>query len=412
MSFRRLRRVYAQSRAATGWSRWCAAIAILAGLLTTSTAMGQDDEPPALADNVLTSENPSSFSGEIEKYLEYHLQRLFGDDPKAVKQSREQLSAPLRPEAGATFKNLYADYLITRVQRRLGSAATFNQLNAAIVAERVSRSSQSSRIAPLARQFIEDDDAAVALWGAKSVYPVFPDLVRNLPARERDGLIGALVAAAKRFPQNGPLTEEIFRTLSMRTTELRPPAAEVLVAGAPIVTPAVQDLITFRVSLYRPNQAAPSPLAEGPGLVFLTNNFVWPSQSPQQKMISITAMRNLMLQAAATANGLPTNSDERVQVVELLKRLGSAFEGISGPAQPGGPPAHPDVYRTARTLRNSTPRPSPTVLNQYISDVRGAVESAFPGLPAPELSRLGATQPAQDPTTRPTTGTAPANRQN
>ena len=40
------------------------------------------------------------------------------------------------------------------------------------------------------------DDAAVALWGAKSVYPVFPDLVRNLPARERDGLIGALVQAA------------------------------------------------------------------------------------------------------------------------------------------------------------------------------------------------------------------------
>lgn len=383
---------------------WLLACCALSVALFGGTALARlQEQPPTLSTTLLQSENPSAFSSEIERYLDFHMQRLFGTDVSEVSQAREMLGAPLRAEASVTFRNLYADYLLSRLQRRLGGAPTFNQLNAAIVAEKVARMAQSSRLAPLLRQVIEDDDAAVALWGLKAAYIVFPTLSRSLPAGERDALISAVVAAARRFPENGPVAEEAFKTLSMRTTESRPPSGETLAQAAPVVTPAMNELIRFRVGQYRPNQPPPIPLAENAALVFLTNIFVWPNQPPEQRSQTVMTLRDLMLQATITANNLPQNSDLRVQVVELLKRIGSAFEGISGPAQRGGQPVHPEVHRAAQQLRQSTSRPSPAVLEQYVADLRTAVEVAFPGLPAPVLSSLAAAEQTEDPATGPAT---------
>lgn len=379
-------------------------------LFCSAQALGQAGgagQPPTISQRALQSETPDAFREEIETFLDFHVQRVFGEDPAAAAGSREQLGAQMaRSEATTAFKNLYADFLISRLQRRIAGAATFNQLNAAIIAEKIARATQTSRLAPLLTLLAQDDDAAVAMWGAKAAWPIFADLVRNLPAVERDRLIAALVGAVKRFPENGPLAEDVYRTLAMRTTEMRPPPAEVLQRGAPVVVPAVQELIALRVLRYRPNQAPVGPLAEGPGLVFLTNNFVWPSQTPEQRTRSVAVMRDLMIQGAATANSLPQSDEQRLQIVELLKRLGSALSGISGPNQPGGQPVYPDVHRTAQQLYRLTRSPSNTVLADYVTQLRGALEGAFPGLPAPQLSKLTATAPAGEPATAPATGAA------
>lgn len=411
MSFRRLCRRPARFRSA--WSSGAAIAATLfacAILVCSAPVLAQgagSGGQPTLSQRALQSETPDAFREEIETFLDFHLQRLFGEDPAAAQASREQLGAQVAMgEATTAFKNLYADFLISRLQRRSAGGSSFNQLNAAIVAEKIARATQTSRLAPLVTLLAQDDDAAVAMWGAKAAYPIFADLVRNLPAGDRDRLIAALVGAVKRFPDNGPLAEEVYDTLAMRTTEMRPAPAEVLQRGAPLVTPAVQELIALRVLLYRPNHAPPSPLAEGSGLVFLTNNFVWPSQTPEQRTRSVAVMRDLMLQAAATASGLPQNDEQRLQIIELLKRLGSALSGISGPNQPGGQPVYPEVYRAAQQLYRSTKSPSNAVLSGYVTELQGSLEAAFPGQPAPALSKLAATAPATQPATVPATGAA------
>lgn len=172
----------------------------------------------------------------------------------------------------------------------------------------------------------------------------------------------------------------------MRTQESRPADVQVLQSGAAAVVPAVQDVIAFRVGQYRPAEPAVSPLAEGPGLVVLTNNFVWPAQGPEQKLRSVAVMRDLMLQAMTTANNMPQSSEERVLVLELIRRIGSAYEAVSGEAQAGGAPQHPELNRAANKLRNISTRSSPAVLLQAVNEVRDAVAKAYPNLPEPQLS--------------------------
>ena len=360
----------------------------LAVLLFTATFAAA--QPPSLSQRVLESEDPAAFRAEIDAYQEHFLQQLFGEDASAVAESREQLTAPLKPEASAPFKGLYTDLLATRILRRAPAAPMYNQLNAAIVTERLARLTKEWRLAAVIRLFLEDDDASVALWGAKAATPIFPELITNLPQREREALVASLIGAAKRFPDSGPLAEDVFKALSMRTTEPRPPGSDVLQNGAATVVPAVHELMAFRVGQYRPAESAPSPLAEVPGLVILTNNFVWPRQSPEQKARTMAMLRDLMLQATASANAMPTSQEDRVQILELIKRIGSAYEAVTLPAQAGAPSEHPELNRAANKLKNISARSSPAALSQAVQEVQDGLAKAYPDLPPPQLSTRSA----------------------
>jgi hypothetical protein len=364
-------------------------------------------QDPTLSNRVRTSEDPDALRNEIDTFLEFHVGRLFSEETAAVSQSRQMLADAVSDPASAAFRRLYAELLIERLNRRISNAETFNQLNAAIVIEKVVRLTQNQRFGPLITRLAQDDDASVAIWAAKAAYPIFPELLGTLPARDREALVAALAGSVQRFPENGALAEDVYRTLAMRTTELRPPSQQVLVAGAPAIVPAVQDLIAFRVKQYHPNAPAPDPLAELPGLVVLTNNFIWPNQPADQQQRTVAVLRDLMLQLTITANNLPQQDQDRRNLVDIIKRVGSAFEGISGPAQPNGEPVMPEVFTAAQVVRRLGQVPTPASLSAATEGLSRALSTAFAGLPAPQLSTQG---PAEEDEEEPTTGpsTVPA----
>ena len=101
-----------------------------------------------------------------------------------------------------------------------------------------------------------------------------------------------------------------------------------------------------------------------------------------------------MLQATTTANNMVQAADERMPIVELIKRIASAYEAISGEAQAGGEPEHPELNRAANKLRNVSTRSSQAVLTQAVTEVIDALAKSHPSLPAPQLStRPAAEQP-------------------
>jgi hypothetical protein len=377
--------------------------AVPGSLRTASSA-----QAPTLSDRVRSSEDPLALRQEIDTFLDFHVGRLFGEDRAAVSQSRQMLADAVSDPASAAFKRLYADLLIDRLNRPIGSAATFNQLNAAIVIERVARATQSLRFGSLITRLAADDDASVAIWAAKAAYSVFPELLASMNDRDRQALVAALAGSVQRFPDNGALAEEVYRTLSMRTIELRPPSQAALQGGAPAIVPAVQDVIAFRVGRYAPNAPAPDPMAELPGLVVLTNNFVWGAQNDAQKMRTAAVLRDLMLQVAITANNLDRDATERRTLIDIVKRVGSAFEGISGPPQPNGQPVMPEVFSAAQTVRRMGPAANPAAVTSATEGLARALEAAFTGIPAPQLStRPPAEQEGEEPATT-QSGTQPA----
>ena len=394
----RLRRLVASLVLATVFAAGTTRVAEAA--LTRHLASAQ---VPTLSERVRTSEDPLALRNEIDTFLDFHVGRLFGEDRTAVSQSRDLLSEAVADPATNAFKRLYAELLIERLNRRAASAATFNQLNCAIVIERVTRQTQDLRFGPLITRLAGDDDASVVIWAAKAAYSIFPELLAGLGTRDREALVNALATAVQRFPDNGALAEEVYRTLSMRTIELRPPAEALLAGGAPAIVPALQNVIAFRTQRYAPNAPAPDPLAELPGPVVLTNAVVWNAQNDAQRQRTVAVLRDLMLQVTATAANLDQQDQGRRILVDIVKRVGSAFEGISGPAQLNGEPAIPGVFAAAQAVRRMGPVPNVNTLNTNVQGLDQALQAAFQGLPAPQLS----TRPAeQDATTRPTTGAA------
>ncbi len=360
---------------------------------------------PNLSARIRGSEEPVAFRNEIDAFLDYHVSRLLGDDPVAVGQAREALSNQVGDQqATISFKNLYADLLVNRLQRAAANEATFNQLNIAIVAERLARLTGSTRLGPLITTLAEDDDAQVALWAAQAAQPIFPELLSAAGSGDTNRLTRAMVESVKRFPGNGPLAEDVYETLSMRITEARPPSRAVLERGASTVVPALHDLMAFRTGLVTPSAPAPHPRAELPALVLIVHPFTWPVQTQEQKTATVVRLRDLMVRLAETAGNM--EGDPRREVIEVLTRIGSGFETISGPTVPNGPPQLPELYPAAQQLRRAPPTVAQRQLEEYVAGIVDALASTYPDLPAPQL----ASQPdAGGPDTQPTQPAAGGN---
>ena len=99
---------------------------------------------------------------------------------------------------------------------------------------------------------------------------------------------------------------------------------------------------------------------------------------------------------------LEQQGQTRRAIVETIKRVGSAFVGISGPVQSGGDPQIPAVYPAAQTVYRLGGAPSTNSLESAVNALNAALDVAFPDLPPPQLSTRPpeATQPATEPGTR------------
>ena len=382
-----------------------AAIAVgLWGACLSPLALGQSNGsiPGAVRDAPDTPDNQR----QIGEFVDAQVAKLVGGDPAAVAAGREALIAQLSPPAtSAAFKSVYAGLLAGRFETALNAAApvagaapaddarhALARLNMAIVAERAARYTQSEKLGPLVAQLVGDAAPQVALWGVKAASPLLPVLLDNALARGRDPTVPAIVAAAKRFPDNGPLAEEIYGAFLLRILDRgSPPSKASLDNGVPVVLPAVLDVMGLRAGEYSASGKTPAePLAEQDALVFVTHPAVWERQDATGRRRTVATLRDLMSAAAGSVQSKDqAQGQNRKDLMTLMSRIGSAFQAVAR-ADGGGGGGKP-LDQAAQTLARVNAGTPAEELQRDVADIEKALQGSYPDLPPrPEAAGGGA----------------------
>ena len=390
------------------------ALALAAGLAAAlpHVALAQIGGGNSLPGAVLNSPETPESRQAINAFLDAQLAKLMTADAPAVAAARDALIDPIRaPGTSLAFRNVYGELVAAKFTDALDKAApapgdevqdaknALIRLNLAIVTERAARYTQSEQLGTVVAKLIADPAAQVSLWGVKAASPLLPLLLDNALTTKRDATVPAIVAAARRFPDNGPLAEEIYETLKMRIFDrTSPPAAAAFDNGVPVVLPAVLDVMGLRTAKYGTGGQTPvEPLAEQNALVFVTYPEVWRRLSAADKGRSVGTIRDLMNAAVAAAAEQPSQQ-ARKDLTTLLARIGSALQtvGTALGGAPGGSDAAAGLDRAAKSLSGVSSGTPPDDLKRYAAAIDTAIKVAYPDVPAgPATPAVGATNVAR-----------------
>lgn len=332
--------------------------------------------------NIITSEDAASYREEIDAYLDAWIARLVSGDPQELSSARDALTTvAVRPDANRAFRQVYAEQLGRKLAAALRGKDVTTRLNGAIVTQKVARVAESAGLADLAASLVGDESAAVSLWGIKAVGPVLPGLVQRNPQQGRPVVVDAVVEAVKRFPQNGPLAEEAYQSLTDWITGSNRPPANIVRQGVGLMVPAVHELLALRLGQYTAQGHIPSePLAEQRALVFISYPLVWPEQNPDQKAQTVRLLRDMMLQATEAAR--TAQGEARNDVVTLAARIGSAFVAIGNSS--GNTAGAQALVQAATAVSRQPNRAAQTELTRTVNVLVDAIATAYPNLPPPE----------------------------
>ena len=367
-------------------------------VLSASPARAQSNGPTISAGTRSAADTPAA-RDEIAKFIDANVAKIATADATAVAAGRDALVAQLSPPGTAvTFQNAYCEVLAGRLLAALDAAgdgdgkAALVRLNVAIVAEKAARYTQSERLGSLVARLIADPAPQVALWGVKAASPLLPKLLDNpMGARAGgEGTVPAIVAAARRFPDNGPLAEEIYGTLLMRLKDpANAPSTFALDNGVPVVLPAVLEIVARRTGEFAAGGTTPkTPLAEQNAIVFVTHPEVWQRQKEADKRQTVKTLRDLMDATAASAAGLQGGGESgalRGELITMLTRIGSGLETIGTYGSGDGAQRLKRDAALLRRLSRGTPNSD---IKAAVDQVNSAVAAGYPNLPA-------ATRPAE-----------------
>ena len=389
-------------------------------LAAPAPARGQSPRQPAaggqppvsLSPQVRASPDSAEARGQITAFVEAHLAQIATGDAEALGRSRDALSAPIEPaETSEVFKNVYAEVLSGQIEVAYDRAAKsggganggagepvggaivrdrdeLTRLNLAIVNERLARLTGSTRLGAATTKLVGDPAAQVALWGLKASGPLLPRLLENPLIAHTAGrpLVAAVEAAAARFPDNGPLIEEVYDALDLNVVgPTAGPSTGTLDNGVTVVLPAMQGVMQSRLPAFAASAAAgaeeplpPASLAESQALLFMANGQVTQRQTPEQRRRTVALMRDLTLAAVAASEG--RGGADRRDLASLLSRTGSALSLLAqGPLRAEA--------QKLQQVTQGTPQADLESLAQALSQ---AASAADPDLPPPSVSPAAA----------------------
>lgn len=297
--------------------RWrtvaAAGAAVLAGVASWASAA---DLPTA----VRTAASSDADRPNIETYVKNQIAKISSGQGAGV--ARDELAR--QPEStpvvipSASFQSAYSQAVITDIAPLLTDSDVNKRLNAAIVLYHVANASKAIQFAPLAQKLMDDASPAVADWGVKTGGALLPSILAVKFNRDKQTLTKALVSAAKKHPEAGPLVQDTYNALFLPDQQPALPKE----AYTPAID-AINELMASRLEEYKKGLPA-SPQADRIPPIFFIRTAVTSAMTPAQQITTLQGMMDMLSVAAQRTATL--GGDQRDQTIQLVKSIAGAMK--------------------------------------------------------------------------------------
>jgi hypothetical protein len=334
--------------------------ALVAWIMTAPVA------PAQITKDIRTSASPPV--PPIQTFIKAQITKLHGNDPKATHDGREALIAEsVAPDASPAYLATYARELNTALLDAQKDPDLRVRLNGAIAGAKVSQNvadklaDVSPPLVPSMIAFMGDGSEAVSLWGLKAAKVAMPRLLKQAAAQ---GMINAIVTAAKKYPAN---TQAAYEALA---SDADPKLLPV------IVIPAIQDLLAYRVGLLQ-KSVPPDPAAE----LFAANTLVpktwWTAHTKDQKQKTQQLLLNMGAAASQRAADPNITSDQRDVLGMLVRQAALSFQAI------GIHDGVPDLQQMSKQITNFSQHAQPEQIMGASKSLQEIVLKVRPELTPP-----------------------------
>lgn len=305
-------------------------------------AVGMCSVAPAwsavLPPDVRNTTNAAAVKPKIQEFLGPQIAKLSGADAAEQSAAKDAIIAEVQSGAAGKpsdfFFDAYCEALDAAFKPLLKSTDPRVRLNLAVISARVAERAPSTRLLPTVTALLGDDNEAVALWAVKAAKPLLPTVL-NVPAVAKGNtLIPAVVAAAGKFVNSGPLVQSAYSALSIEQAETAVKRAAWKDA-VPLAAKGIQDIISKRIEVYVKDGVPQMPSIETSPLTFLTQNSVWPNQPSDVQAQTVQVISNLISVAGQRVPVIAQRSDRDGLVSNIvIAAKGMSVVGLETAAKP------------------------------------------------------------------------------
>ncbi|MEM1012197.1 MAG: hypothetical protein AAGI46_08245 [Planctomycetota bacterium] len=314
------------------------AVAALCSMIVPAAGAQEQEPVEQVPDNVLQSNDAGAITRSLQGFFNTQIPRLSGDS-NAVSKAKEALVQPVAGTSSTTFSDAYSRELARAVAPLYGNNGTrlSARLAGAVAVEQVASRTPGTRLVDVVESILEDDAAAVSIWGIKAARPLASFSTRV--AAGEDPLISGIVNAAKKHDEEGFVAHEAMMVLQdVGGGGFMGGAENVVVVDRwkPAVVEAVLEIIEHRLELYGPpaeGEVAPTypsvPLADRPGTLLLANRDVWERLDQNLKVRVRTTLARLA-RSAGNAAAIAQNARRDTDDEDLERELADQRDELRG----------------------------------------------------------------------------------
>jgi len=327
-----------------------------------------------------SASNPTPELPAIRKYIDAQIPVLSGSDRNAVISARESLLSPISGSVSpsAAFVDVYTLEVSDRISKALVSNDSHVKINTAIVIERMTNSTGSTKFATQIATLIGDNSPAVSIWGLRAATPIVLEL-----AGTPNGVFvfTNLQSAVTVHSDNAAVVEEAYNAL---TTVLKndPQRLAKLGAKKAVVLNAIVDEIQLLLETRlasEMNSPRPGPmLDERGGLRFLLLPNIWKELNDAQKTRSVQLMIELLrtsltrVMAGRDPAATPEVVALGVEHNELIRRSGGLLAVLADIIK------EPGLAKQANEVRRVGPAVADDKFADAITTVSDTLNKLYP----------------------------------
>lgn len=318
-----------------------------------------------------TATSVTSQVGAVRDYVRAGVAKLSNTDRQVVAEGRRELLRGIEQPGvvpSPAFVDLYATTVAQEIASLVDSKDVFTRLNAAIVIEKAASLDKSLKLADLIGKLVADESEAVALWGVRAAGPVLPAAIdANKP------LAAAVVATAKKFPDQPVITAEAYNAL----TATPPDAPNMKPATVSKLVEAICDLVAFRLERFAAGEPVSDLASDERGTSYIINFKAWPSLNGAQQRKALE-LSGRMIDLAFNQMGLlpdPASAD-RIAADEyrgVLSKVGGSVSVIGQILQQSGNATGESLMNDARKLTRISAFTTPASLAADVAALKASL---------------------------------------
>lgn len=271
---------------------------------------------------------------DIQKYIQFYIDALKGEDPEARTQAREALVSGATVKTtgqvpSAAYLDQYSELLNTACKPLAIDPNWVTRMNVAIVASKVAEKADNTRLLDVTLTLLGDKTEGVQLWALRAAHAVLPAELRTPGAAKNDKLIPAILAVAQQR-KSGSIAAEAYTALALdynRVTERsKNIPANVKVEMYAAVVPQVLAVMRNRTAEYIAGTIS-DPTADRIAANFLVSTSVWPHLDAKTQSAALQVLLDLLVasgQSAAKLGG-PGKYDDVLQTMRDTARALTAW---------------------------------------------------------------------------------------